>query len=106
MHMRVCYPDYHEAGLCCYLVMHIENILHQLQLFYFHLRHYVLALPRISVSIAILVRSGQPGNRGSISGKENGVSLLHKLEISSGSRPPSYSMGIEGSFPGGETAGT
>jgi hypothetical protein len=35
--MRVCYLDSHEAGLCCYLVIHIENLLHQLQLFYFHL---------------------------------------------------------------------
>jgi hypothetical protein len=37
MRMRVCYIDYHEAGLCCYLVIHIENLLHPLQLFYFHL---------------------------------------------------------------------
>jgi hypothetical protein len=27
----------HEAGLCCYLMIHIENLLHPLQLFYFHL---------------------------------------------------------------------
>jgi hypothetical protein len=25
MHMRVCYLDCHEAGLCCYLVIHIET---------------------------------------------------------------------------------
>jgi hypothetical protein len=31
--MRFC----HEAGLCCYLVIHIENLLHPLQLFYFRL---------------------------------------------------------------------
>jgi hypothetical protein len=31
------YLDYHEAGLCCYLVIHIGNILRPLQLFYFHL---------------------------------------------------------------------
>jgi hypothetical protein len=37
MRMRVCYRDYHEAGLCCYLVVHIENLLRLLQLFYFHL---------------------------------------------------------------------
>jgi uncharacterized membrane protein len=37
MRMRVCYLDCHEAGLCCYLVIHIENILHQLQLFYYAL---------------------------------------------------------------------
>jgi hypothetical protein len=38
MSMRLCYLDCHEAGLCCYLVMHIETQLHSLQLFYFHLR--------------------------------------------------------------------
>jgi hypothetical protein len=36
MRMRVCYLDCHEAGLCCYLVIHIENLLRPLQLFYFH----------------------------------------------------------------------
>jgi hypothetical protein len=37
--MRMCiyYLDCHEAGLCCYLAIHIENVLHPLQLFYFHL---------------------------------------------------------------------
>jgi hypothetical protein len=35
--MGVCYLDSHEAGLCCYLVTHIENLLRPLQLFYFHL---------------------------------------------------------------------
>jgi hypothetical protein len=33
MRMCICYLGSHEAGLCCYLVMHIQN----LQLFYFHL---------------------------------------------------------------------
>jgi hypothetical protein len=37
MRMRVCYPDCHEAGLCCYLVIHIETLLRPLQLLYFHL---------------------------------------------------------------------
>jgi hypothetical protein len=37
MRMRVCYLDCHVAGLCCYLVVHIENLLRPLQLFYFHL---------------------------------------------------------------------
>jgi hypothetical protein len=32
-----CYLDCHEAGLCCYLLIHIENLLYPLQLFYFHL---------------------------------------------------------------------
>jgi hypothetical protein len=37
MRMRVCYLDFHKAGLCCYLVIHTENLLQLLQLFYFHL---------------------------------------------------------------------
>jgi hypothetical protein len=37
MSMPVCYLDYHEAWLCCYLMIHIENLLHPLELFYFHL---------------------------------------------------------------------
>jgi hypothetical protein len=37
MRMRVCYLDCHEPGLCCYLMIRIEKLLHQLQLFYFHL---------------------------------------------------------------------
>jgi hypothetical protein len=37
MRMRVCYPDSHEAGLCCYLVIHVEKLLYILQLFHFHL---------------------------------------------------------------------
>jgi hypothetical protein len=35
--MRVCYLPCHEDGLCCYLVMHIQNILRPLQLFCFYL---------------------------------------------------------------------
>jgi hypothetical protein len=35
MRKRVCYLDCNEAGLCCYLVIHIENRLRPLQLFYF-----------------------------------------------------------------------
>jgi hypothetical protein len=47
MSMRVCYLDCYEAGLCCYLVMHIENLLRPLQLFFFHLWHiYWLSLVR------------------------------------------------------------
>jgi hypothetical protein len=37
MHMPICYLDCHEAGLCCYLVIHTENLWHPLQLFCFHL---------------------------------------------------------------------
>jgi hypothetical protein len=46
MRMRVCYLDYHEAGLCCYLVLHIENLLRPLHLFYFNL-WYIYRLLRI-----------------------------------------------------------
>jgi hypothetical protein len=35
MRVGVCYLDSHEAGLCCYLVIRIENLLRPLQLFYF-----------------------------------------------------------------------
>jgi hypothetical protein len=34
MCLCICCLDCHEAGLCCYLVIHVENLLH---LFYFHL---------------------------------------------------------------------
>jgi hypothetical protein len=37
MCMRIWHLDCHEDGLCCYLVIHIENLLRPLQLFYFHL---------------------------------------------------------------------
>jgi hypothetical protein len=30
VHMCICYLDWHEAGLCCYLVIHTENPLHPL----------------------------------------------------------------------------
>jgi hypothetical protein len=38
MGMHVFYLDCHEVGLCCYLVIHIEDLLHPLQLFYFYLK--------------------------------------------------------------------
>jgi hypothetical protein len=31
--MRICYLHWHEAGLCCYLVTHMENLLCPLELF-------------------------------------------------------------------------
>jgi hypothetical protein len=39
MRMRIRYLDCHAAGMCCYLVIHIENLLRPLQLLYFHLWH-------------------------------------------------------------------
>jgi hypothetical protein len=35
--MSICFLDRREAGLCCYLVIHIGNLLRPLQQFYFHL---------------------------------------------------------------------
>jgi hypothetical protein len=35
MCMSICFLDFHEAGLCCYLVVHIENLLRPSH--YFHL---------------------------------------------------------------------
>jgi hypothetical protein len=39
LNMRMCvsHGDCHEAGLCCYLVIHIGNVLSPLQLYYFRL---------------------------------------------------------------------
>jgi hypothetical protein len=37
MSMSVCYLDYHEDGLCCFLMIHVGNILRPVQLFYLHL---------------------------------------------------------------------
>jgi hypothetical protein len=37
MRMGVCYLDCYETRLRCYLVIYIENLLHPLQLIYFHL---------------------------------------------------------------------
>jgi hypothetical protein len=40
MHMCGCYLDCHKDGLWCYLVIHVETLLHPLQLFYFHFPSY------------------------------------------------------------------
>jgi hypothetical protein len=37
MRMHICYLHCHEAGLCCYLLIHIANLLPPLHLFYLHL---------------------------------------------------------------------
>jgi hypothetical protein len=34
MLMRVCYVDCNEAGLCCYLAIHIGNLFRQIKLFF------------------------------------------------------------------------
>jgi hypothetical protein len=47
--MRICYLNCHKAGLCCYLVIHIENLLHPLQLFLLPFVNKLLTLPRIYV---------------------------------------------------------
>jgi hypothetical protein len=52
MRMRVCCLDCYEAGLCCYLVIHIVNLLRPLQLFYFHLWSiYWLSLAAASIVV-------------------------------------------------------
>jgi hypothetical protein len=45
LRMRVCYLDRHEDAVCCYLVIHVEN-LRPLQLFYFLFVTCLLILPR------------------------------------------------------------
>jgi hypothetical protein len=54
--MHFCYLDWHEAGLCCYLVIQIENVLLPLQLFYFHL------WPIYWLSIVVRIQVQQYGN--------------------------------------------
>jgi hypothetical protein len=70
MSMRVCYLDCHEAGLRCYLVIHIQNVLHQLQLFYFHLwLSYWLSLVRTETTKSLIQSSLSPcwySNTGSL----------------------------------------
>jgi hypothetical protein len=45
MRIRVCYLGCHEAGLCCYLLIRIENLSRPLHLLYLHLWHpYWLSL--------------------------------------------------------------
>jgi hypothetical protein len=58
MHMRICYLDCHEVGLCCYLVINIENLLRSLQLFYFHLWP-IYWLPRIISYVRNCLRGGE-----------------------------------------------
>jgi hypothetical protein len=58
MRMRVCYLDCHEAGLCYYLVIRIENVLRPLQLFYFHLwPMYWLGLVLVVSNLHILLHA-------------------------------------------------
>jgi hypothetical protein len=57
MCMRVCYLDRHEAGLCCYLVIHIENLLRLIRLFYFHLWHiyWLSVVKAVKVGLTVLL---------------------------------------------------
>jgi hypothetical protein len=50
MHMRICYLDCHEAAMCWYLVVHMGNLLHPLQLSYFYLWPFYWPSPLIIVS--------------------------------------------------------
>jgi hypothetical protein len=54
MSMRVWYLHCHEGGLYCCLVIHIEDLLRPLQLFYFHLWHiYWLSLVHLEKSVYV-----------------------------------------------------
>jgi hypothetical protein len=46
--MCVCFVDCREAGVCCYLMIHLENLLHPFQLIYLHFVIYLLTPPLIS----------------------------------------------------------
>jgi hypothetical protein len=50
MRLRVCYLNCHEAGLCCYVVIHIEHLLRPLQLLYFHMTYFLIPLRLYSCS--------------------------------------------------------
>jgi hypothetical protein len=52
MRMRVCYLNCHEAWLCCYLLIHTENLLRPLELLYFQLWPiYWLSLVLCDISV-------------------------------------------------------
>jgi hypothetical protein len=62
MRIHVCYLDFYEAVLCCHLVIHVENQLRPLQLFYFQLWPiYWLLLVRYEVLTAVVVNSSLLG---------------------------------------------
>jgi hypothetical protein len=48
MGMRVCYLDCHEARLCCYLVIHVENLVLSIRAVLLPFVTYLLTLPRTS----------------------------------------------------------
>jgi hypothetical protein len=55
--MHVCYLECHEPGLCCYLVIHIENLLRPVQLIYFHLWPvYRLSLVNTTISYSRVLK--------------------------------------------------
>jgi hypothetical protein len=55
MNMRACYLDCHEAGLCCYLVTHIENLLRpSTTTVLLSCVTYLLTIPRIRKSAECL----------------------------------------------------
>jgi hypothetical protein len=47
MRMSVCYLHCHEAGLCCYLVIHVENPITSITAVLLSFVSYLLTLPRI-----------------------------------------------------------
>jgi hypothetical protein len=51
MSMRVYYLDCHEAGLCCYLVIHIENNITSITAILLPFVAYLLTVPRTVYSV-------------------------------------------------------
>jgi hypothetical protein len=62
--MHLYYLDCHKTGVCCHLVIHIENLLRQLQQFYFSLWPvtYVLTLSRNSLLFQVYSSSPRHGS--------------------------------------------
>jgi hypothetical protein len=54
--VNVCYLNCREAGLCCYLVIHIGNLLRPLQLLYFHSWpvYWLFLIPITKLSVTVL----------------------------------------------------
>jgi hypothetical protein len=74
MRMFVRYLDCQEAELCCYLVIHIEDLLCPLQLFYFHL-WYIYWLCLVYVLRCSRNRSGR------LQYHSNNTKLIHVWAI-------------------------
>jgi hypothetical protein len=59
MRMRVCYLDGHEAGLCCYLLIHTENRITSIISVLLPFVACLLTLPRITKEPLVQMIYGQ-----------------------------------------------